>query len=152
MTLISDNKPEGYKVLIVDDSRAILKALEDAFVNTSYRTTTTTDPVAACRMVEKAHFDIIISDIEMPGMNGLELLRKIKAYNGMIQVIVITGYITINNTLDAFRYGAFDLFFKPFDTAEVLSSVDMVASKLDRIKRLLAETAARKVKDNDDRP
>ena len=74
-------------------------------------------------MVEDEHFNIVVSDIEMPEMNGLDLLRKIKDHNGMIQVIIMTSFIKVNNTLNAFRYGASDLIFKPFDPLEIVDAV-----------------------------
>lgn len=128
-----------YKVLIVDDSKAILTQLEAAFNKTSYIVQTVTNPVTAFEMIQDEGFDIVISDIEMPHMNGLELLKKIKSYNGMIQVIIITGYTTINNTLNSFRYGAENLIFKPFDIQEVIKSTNACAVKLDRVSELLNE-------------
>ncbi|MEW6594932.1 MAG: response regulator [Thermodesulfobacteriota bacterium] len=127
-----------YKVLIVDDSKSVLKVLEEAFADSNFQVTTTASPVAAYEMIENEHFDIVISDIMMPEMDGLTLLRKIKNFNGMIQVIIITGYITINNTLNAFRYGANDIFFKPFDDeAEIVRAAEAAAAKLDRINAIL---------------
>ena len=127
-----------YKVLIVDDSKSVLKGLEHAFADSNFLVTTTPNPIAAYEMIENQHFDIVISDIMMPEMDGLTLLRKIKNFNGMIQVIIITGYITINNTLNAFRYGANDIFFKPFDDmGEIVQAAEAAAAKLDRINAIL---------------
>ncbi|MEW6500965.1 MAG: response regulator transcription factor [Thermodesulfobacteriota bacterium] len=130
--------PKRYRVLIVDDSKSVLKALEDAFADSNFLVTATANPLTAYEMVENEHFDIVISDIMMPEMDGLTLLRKIKNFNGMIQVIMITGYITINNTLNAFRYGANDIFFKPFeDVGEIIQAAEAAAAKLDRINAIL---------------
>jgi DNA-binding NtrC family response regulator len=127
-----------YKVLIVDDSKSVLKALEDAFAASAFRISSTTNPLTAYEMIENEHFDIVVSDIMMPEMDGLTLLRKIKNFNGMIQVIMITGYITINNTLNAFRYGANDIFFKPFDdVGDIVRAAEAAAAKLDRINAIL---------------
>jgi len=127
-----------YKVLIVDDSKSVLKGLENAFADSCFLIATTTNPIAAYEMIENEHFDIVISDIMMPEMDGLTLLRKIKNFNGMVQVIIITGYITINNTLNAFRYGANDIFFKPFDDmGEIVQAAEAAAAKLDRINTIL---------------
>lgn len=127
-----------YKVLIVDDSKSVLTVLEKAFADSNFQVTTTLSPITAYEMIENEHFDIVISDIMMPEMDGLTLLRKIKSFNGMIQVIIITGYITINNTLNAFRYGANDIFFKPFeDEAEIVQAAEAAAAKLNRINAIL---------------
>lgn len=131
-----------YTLLLVDDSEEILMALEAAFLDSPYEVIVTTNPLKAYSIIENQHVDLVVSDIEMPNMTGIELLRKIKAYNGMIRVIIITGYITVNNTLNVFRYGAEDLFFKPVNLREVRGAVDAAARRLDRVHQLLAETAA----------
>ena len=131
-----------YKILIVDDDRDILSLLELAFLNSPYIVTTIDHPLQAYKMIENEHFDMVISDIQMPQMDGLTLLRKIKSFNGMIQVIMMTAHITISNTLDAFRYGAVDIFFKPFeDINEIIIAADGVAAKLDRVNNILRQLA-----------
>ncbi|HIJ79979.1 MAG: response regulator [Desulfobulbaceae bacterium] len=136
-----------YKLLIVDDSKSILHTLGRVFADTPYDVTTIDNPVKAYDKIENEHFDIVISDIMMPELDGLSLLRKIKDFNGTIQVIMITGYLTINNTINAFRYGANDIYFKPFDDMdELVKAVDAAASKLDRINEILKMLASEKKK------
>ena len=137
-------KEKTYRILVVDDQDVILKIIAAAFKNTSYEISAVNNPVEAYQMVEDEHFDIVITDIQMPEMNGLDLLRKIKKHNGMIPVIIITGYTTINNVLNAFRYGAFDLFFKPVKPAEIVCAVNEAAAKIERVNTLLADAAAMK--------
>ena len=126
-----------YKVLIVDDSKSILQYLESEFKKTPYTVKTINNPVRAFDLIQRESFNIIITDIEMPEMNGLELLKKIKSYNGMIQVVVISGFLTINNTLNTFRYGAENLFFKPIDIDGLIEAVHACSTKLDRVNHLL---------------
>ena len=134
-----------YRVLAIDDSPSILQALAEVFAKTSYEFTGCRNPLEAYGMIENDHFDIVISDIMMPEMDGLTLLRKIKNFNGTVQVIIITGYISINNTLNAFRYGANDIFFKPLkETKKLIGAVDEAARKLDRISELLNSLASKK--------
>ena len=137
-------KEKTYRILVVDDQNVILKIIAAAFKNTSYEISAVNNPVEAYQMVEDEHFDIVITDIQMPEMNGLDLLRKIKKHNGMIPVIIITGYTTINNVLNAFRYGAFDFFFKPVKPAEIVCAVNEAAAKIERVNTLLADAAAMK--------
>ncbi len=137
---------KNYEVLIIDDSAHILQLLEKKFEQAPYIVNTISNPVEAFELIQKKNINIVLSDIEMPGMNGLELLKKIKNYNGMIQVVMMTGYITINNTIDAFRYGAENLFFKPLNVDEVIGAVDLCAAKLERVNHLLDELKKRNIK------
>jgi len=131
-----------YKILIIDDDPDILSMLELAFAATPYEIQTMTDPLLAYQRIENEHFDIVITDIQMPGMDGLTLLKKIKNFNGMIQVIVITAHMTINNTLNAFRYGAVDIFFKPFKKIEeLIQATDTIALRLNRVNTILNQLA-----------
>ncbi|MCK5341257.1 MAG: response regulator, partial [Desulfobulbaceae bacterium] len=100
-------------------------------------------------MIEDTHFDIVISDILMPEMDGITLLEKIKDYNGMIQVVMMTQEISINNTIKAFRKGAVDIFFKPFENLNQISeTIDQIAAKLDRVNAILKRLVQEK-KNND---
>lgn len=137
---------DNYKVLIIDDSKSILTFLSSEFEKTPYRVKTIDNPVRAFELIQKESFKIVVTDIEMPEMNGLQLLKKIKSYNGMIQVVVISGYLTIHNTLNAFRYGAENLFFKPIDVEALIQAVDACAAKLDRVNHLLDELEKQGIK------
>ncbi len=140
---------KNYKLLIIDDSKAVLSYLETVFEKTPYEVKTATNPLLAFDLIQKESFNIVISDIEMPEMNGLELLKKIKSYNGMIQVVIISGFLTINNTLNAFRYGAENLFFKPLNVKGLVQAVDACAAKLDRVNTLLGELKEKGITDDD---
>jgi YesN/AraC family two-component response regulator len=133
---------KSYRILIVDDEQHILDALEAAFLTTDLDIYTTDNPIRALEMIKETHFHVVISDIAMPQMNGLVLLRKIKEYNSFIQVIIITGYITITNALNAFRYGASDCFFKPFeDTDQIIDAMYNCIKKMERINNFLNRLA-----------
>lgn len=144
MTSSGSKRRKPYKVLIVDDSRSTLTSLMDVFAKTAFQVKTFTNPVKAYLAIENEGFDIVISDIEMPEMNGLDLLRKIKNHNGMIQVIIMTSYITVNNTLNTFRYGAFDMIFKPFKPEQIVAATEAAAARLDKVNLLLTQAVEKK--------
>ena len=135
--------PQSYRILIVDDEKEILDALEAAFLTTDLDIHTTDNPIKALEMIKETHFYVVISDIAMPQMNGLVLLKKIKEYNAFIQVVMITGYITMNNALNAFRNGVSDCFFKPFeDPDQIIGATYGCIKKIERINVFLNQLAS----------
>lgn len=135
-----------YKILVVDDSRSIIRRLSSILTMKGYEVRSTTNPVEAYEILENEHFDIVISDIEMPEMNGLDLLRKIKNHNGMVQIIIVTSFITINNVLNTFRYGAINMIFKPFKSKELIDAVQEAVNKIERVALLLDQCMRMKEK------
>lgn len=126
------------KLLIVDDEKDITDSLERYFRLEGYEVFATNDPLKAMELIDKNNIKIVISDIVMPGLNGVDLLRNIKESNGIIQVIMITGYVTINNLLSCLRHGASDCIFKPFDNLDELSNaVKETVGKLEKWNNIL---------------
>ena len=119
------------RILVVDDEQHITDMIVRHFKFLGYDIAGINDPVAALKMVEEENFQIVISDIVMPEMDGIELLTRIKAYNGGIQVIMITGYVTMHNILAAMRRGAETIVFKPIRDLERLEA--SIGRCLDRI-------------------
>lgn len=126
------------KVLVVDDEEPILKTVRRALELDGFVVETTPDPAKALELVRTDEFLIVISDIMMPGINGIDLLREIKTYNGMIQVIMMTGYVTLGNVLDCLRRGANDCILKPFeDISQINRAVRDSVAKFEHWKDLL---------------
>ncbi len=127
-----------YRILIVDDDDFILTTLKLGFEETPYEVITVNNPITAYELIENEPFSIVICDIVMPEMDGITLLGKIKKFNGMIQVIMLTQEITVNNTIKAFRKGAIDIFFKPLEDMDgIMKAVDDAVEKLIRVDSIL---------------
>jgi DNA-binding NtrC family response regulator len=130
MESISTNPqiPPKNTVLIIDDEvgpreslRIILKPL--------YEVHTASGGEEALRFVQNKDIDVVTLDLSMPGLSGIDLLKEIKKLRPNTEVIVITGYGTLNNAQEAVRFGAGDLISKPFDVAQIIS---IVAKSFDR--------------------
>lgn len=133
------------KLLVVDDESEVTEAIVKALTLEGYDVTGTTNPVEALEMIKKGNFMIVISDIQMPEMRGTELLKEIKSYNGMIQVIIITGFVTIDNILTCLELGANDCFFKPIKMkGELLKAVKTAVAKLERWEQVINELVKKK--------
>ncbi len=133
------------KILIVDDEVDITTTLKRYFVFEGFDVDVTNDPYSALKMIHNNNYLLVISDIAMPGMDGIELLRRIKEYNGMIQVVMITGFVTLDNILNCLRLGADDCFLKPLrDLDDLKKAVVDCTVKLNKWRRLMVDIAHNK--------
>lgn len=147
MTAIEKRRMQ-IKILAVDDEKEITDLLVRHLSYLGYNVIGVNDPHQALKMIEEDIFHIVISDIVMPGMDGLELLRRIKKHDGGIKVIMITGYVTMHNILTAMRNGADDVIFKPINDLEKLENVVQEAiSKIDMWQNILLELRSLGAKD-----
>ena len=102
-------------ILIVDDEESVRDSLYNWFIEDGYRVECAENAKKALLMLESDQFDIILADIKMPGMDGLEMLRRIKAFRKESIVIVMTAFATVDTAVKALKDGAFDYVTKPFD-------------------------------------
>lgn len=126
---------EVTRVLVVDDEPSMLEMMEIILAKEKCEITTTPDPLEALDIIEKHDFDVIVQDLKMPRMDGLELLERIKSLCPRLPVIIITAFSTWDNAVEAMRLGAFDYIKKPFDT----DNIRAVVSKAARQKRSFDE-------------
>ncbi len=103
------------RILVIDDEREIVDTLTRHFSLLGYEVEGTTEPEEGKAMVERENFRVVIMDIAMPSMSGIDLLRWIKNYNALIHVIMITGALTWENIIACARHGADTCIFKPFN-------------------------------------
>ena len=123
------------RILIVDDEGGMRRLLGRILTREGYDTTTAANGVEALRLVANERFDLVVTDIKMPEMDGLQLLQEIREFEPSLPVIVITAYGTIENAVQALRAGAYDYIAKPFEADEIKLTVAKVLER----ERLLAE-------------
>jgi DNA-binding NtrC family response regulator len=104
---------EVAKILVVDDEPSILKLLKEALTQWGYQVACVGTGAEALEAIRTELFDAAITDIRMPEMSGLELLREIKRHDDSIEVVVMTGYPTIASAVEALKEGAYDYLSKP---------------------------------------
>ncbi len=129
-----DQDKRGPKILIVDDDDAVRDLLV-AVLSAENTCFTASSGAEALRLLEKHLPDLVISDINMPGMSGLELIPKVSAFSPDIVTMMISGNQTIDSAIDAIRAGAFDFIKKPFD----LDHVEMAVRRALGHRTLLVE-------------
>ncbi len=107
------------KILIIDDEKSILDLLSVVFEKEGYSVETSLSATRAVDLIDKQDFDLIISDIKMPKMSGMELLRYVRENRPDIPIVMITAYGTIKQAVEALKAGATDYVVKPFDVEEL---------------------------------
>jgi two-component system, NtrC family, response regulator AtoC len=109
----------GSTVLIVDDERTLARAIKAFLVESGYEAEVASDAEQALALLETMRPDVVFSDVRLPGMNGIELLRKIREFDPALPVIIMTAHGTIEGAVEAVKLGAFDYLKKPVDLEEL---------------------------------
>jgi len=121
------------KLLIVDDEEEILNMLRRNLEMEGYEVKTTTKPSEAVNMMEEELFNLVLLDIKMPGMSGIELLEELKRINPLANIIMMTGYSSMANVVDCLGSGAMDYFVKPFNDLDlIIQALDQARSRVER--------------------
>jgi DNA-binding NtrC family response regulator len=102
-------------MLIVDDEESVRDSLYNWFIEDGYEVDCAANAKEALQKIETGNFDIILADIKMPGMDGLEMHRRVKAINSNAIVIIMTAFASVETAVQALKDGAFDYITKPFD-------------------------------------
>ena len=114
-------------ILIVDDEKDMLALLKRIIhEEKDYNIRLESDPLKALEAFQKTPFDLVITDLKMPQMGGIELLDKIKQIKPDVSVIILTAYATIETAVEAIRKGADDYITKPFRRERILLTIDKV--------------------------
>ncbi len=130
----------NFKILIAEDEEITLKHLIYSLQKEGYKVAGVRNGREALERIEGAHFDVLVTDIRMPEMNGIELLDRVREKAPEVEVLVITGFGSIGSAVDAMRKGAYDYITKPFDLDELIHRVKNIYNR----KLLLKENTALK--------
>ena len=127
------NVPFAPSVLVVDDEKRIRDACYKMLTQEGFEVARAENGVTGLEMIEKDHFDIILLDLMMPGVSGFDVLEKVKSLHPDTVIIVITGYATLEHTIEAMKKGAFDFIPKPFSPQDLRI---VITKALDHIRTL----------------
>ncbi|MBI5186988.1 MAG: response regulator [Nitrospinae bacterium] len=144
---------EKAEILVVDDDKEIREMLKELFEAEGYRVATASTAMEGVKMIETdlQRFNVVVSDIMMPGISGLEFLKEIKKITKYIEVILMTGYSTMELAIDCLDQGAFSYLEKPLDQIETILDRVKMAVEYQRHKREIVfkafQTKKKKAKD-----
>jgi DNA-binding NtrC family response regulator len=123
------------KVLIADDDKNLRKVLFHELSDEGFDVADTDSGIKAIHILEKEEYDVLLLDLNMPGLNGMEVLKKLKAFEIPIEVIILTADATVSTAVEAMKLGAYDYLTKPFRFEELKA----VTGKAYEKKKLLSE-------------
>jgi two-component system, OmpR family, phosphate regulon sensor histidine kinase PhoR len=142
---------EGIRILMVDDERDIRDASERILSRLGFQLFTAQRGEEALQVFGEAHPAIVLLDLKMPGMDGMEVLTRLREWDPSVLVIVITGYATVETAIEAMKQGAYDFISKPFEPDQLRIVVNRAAEKirLTREAKKLEQEKARTLSDLD---
>jgi DNA-binding NtrC family response regulator len=125
------------RVLVVDDDRAILTLVGSVALAEGFDVATTVDGAEALQQLTTRPADLVLVDLRMPGVTGLEVLRAIRDVNSRCRVVLMSGYATIDSAVTAVKLGAMDYLTKPFDLQRLRDLLSAIRSEIDGRRALL---------------
>ncbi|HOO47769.1 MAG TPA: response regulator, partial [Deltaproteobacteria bacterium] len=117
------------RILVVDDEMGIRESLQKILEKEGHSVATASNGEEAFKIIRQGDIDVIITDIRMAGMDGLELLKVSKSISPFTEVIMITGYASVDTAVDSMKHGAYDYITKPFKKADILKAVNRAIEK-----------------------
>ena len=129
------------RILVVDDEPNMLRLLKTILMDkTGYEVTTTNNPLEVSKLLQEDHFDLVVTDLKMPLVDGIDLIGIVKKIDAVMPIIVITAYGTIETAEEAIQKGAYDFITKPFRKETILITIKRALEW----KRMQGELAALK--------
>ncbi|MEW6050057.1 MAG: response regulator [Candidatus Zixiibacteriota bacterium] len=120
---MTDLGVQQYHILVVDDEAIVLSLVRDALEDENYSIETASSAQDALALLDRGSFDLLITDIRMPHMDGIEMVRQVRERHPDIAVIFMTGYANLSSAKNAIKQGAFDYIMKPFELVEIRQAV-----------------------------
>jgi DNA-binding NtrC family response regulator len=119
----------GQRVLIVDDEAELRETLAERMTVRGLTVATAASGAEALEILAERDFDAVVLDLAMPGLDGIETLRRMLAINPDLQVILLTGQATVQKTIEVMKLGALDLLEKPTDLSVLIEKIEEASDK-----------------------
>ncbi|HMD13753.1 MAG TPA: response regulator [Bacteroidota bacterium] len=119
------DKPKA-RILIVDDEDDLRTLLRHILTAQGYQVTAASDGEEAIELIKQQKFDVALLDIQMPNINGIQVLKYIKEHSPQTQSVMLTGYADLKHAMEAKEFGARDFIGKPYRPEDVLSTIEHI--------------------------
>jgi DNA-binding NtrC family response regulator len=117
------------RVLLVDDEEEFAGALAERLSLRDYDVSTASSGEEALEKLKSYNFDVVILDVVMPGISGIDALRAIKSSKPLTEVIMLTGHATVETAIEGMKLGAYDYLMKPCETEDLVTKIDRAQNK-----------------------
>ena len=117
-------------ILVIDDEHIIVDILTTYLQNNGFVVTGLTDPQEALKYIGKENYDIVLTDLMMPHISGMDIMKAVKQTGHDTEVIIFTGFASIDTAIEAIQYGVYDYIRKPIELKEIKVVIDRAAEKL----------------------
>jgi len=117
-------------ILVLDDETIVLKRLKPALEKAGYEVEAFSRSSDASNRIMEKQFDIVVTDLKMEGLDGMQFLTQVKELSPKTEVVVITGFATMETAKESFKKGVFDFLAKPFKLGEILETVKKAEKKI----------------------
>jgi two-component system response regulator HydG len=138
MLFFQERRSMAFRILIAEDEEISLKHLVNTLNREGYTVTGTTNGLDALQKLGNRSYDLLIADIKMPGMTGIELLDRVREQTPEMEVIIVTGFGSIGSAVEAMKKGAIEYLTKPFDLDELLLKVNKIRDRKGLMRENLA--------------
>jgi DNA-binding NtrC family response regulator len=133
------------KILFIDDEQDFLEVMSERMTARNMKVSTTSSAKEGLALAAEGSFDAVILDLAMPEMNGIEVLKKLKAKNPDLEVILLTGHATVKDSVEAIKLGALDLLEKPTDINALTEKIHAAQAKKMIIVEKKSEEMVKKI-------
>ncbi len=117
------NEAKLFNVLVVDDEEEFREMTIKRLMRKELQAEGAENGAVALKMIEKGHFDVVLLDVKMPEMDGIEALRRIREIKPLVEVVLLTGHASVDSGIEGMKLGAFDYLMKPMEFEELLEKL-----------------------------
>lgn len=133
------------RVLLVDDEEQFVETLAERLAMRDYDVTTSLSGDDALEQVRGYNFDVVVLDVLMPGVDGIETLREIKQIKPLTEVIMLTGHATVETAIEGMKLGAYDYLMKPCETEELITKINKAQERKAEHQERIREAKVKKL-------